>query len=211
MIEWERYLPEVMPSVSGCPQPIAITAIRNAAIELCMSAPVWREDIDPIYPVSGLAEYDIDTPDGSQAVVGELGQYQGSDFYPVPESEVAAISNITSDAGTPTHYNLSNPETVKLFPTPNDDAPTTGITLKLRLAPTRDAYEAPDWLYNQYADIIAYGAKKRLQEMNGRPWFDRVASMDNDRLFQGAIAGIRGKISRGHTNASQRVRQREFI
>jgi len=211
MIEWERYLPEVMPSVAGCPEAIAITAIRNAAIDFCRRAPVWRENIEDIYPKSGFPEYDIDTPSQSQANIGELGSYEGKDFHPTTAAEVSAIKDILHSTGTPTHYDLLDPETIRLSPIPDDGAPTTAITIKMRLIPTRESHEAPDFLFNQYADIIAYGAKSRLHEMTGRPWYDRTSATDNKRLFLGAIAGVRGQIHRGRTNGQQRAIYKEFI
>jgi hypothetical protein len=66
-VKLDDYLPFVLPSVKGCPDHVAIFAIRNAVIELCRRALVVDEYQAPIVAEDGLITYPYRLAPGQQA------------------------------------------------------------------------------------------------------------------------------------------------
>ncbi|MCK4826181.1 hypothetical protein KA005_61125, partial [bacterium] len=58
-VNFEDYLQEVLIEINGCPSKVATNAIRNAVIEFCQKARVWRETLDPINVKANTAVYDL--------------------------------------------------------------------------------------------------------------------------------------------------------
>ena len=58
-------LPDVLPSVPGCPQPLALQHIRDAAIRVCERTLAWRH-VQPTFALTpGVYEYAYNKPDNT--------------------------------------------------------------------------------------------------------------------------------------------------
>jgi hypothetical protein len=62
-------LPKVLPSVPGCPQPLAIQHIRDAAIRVCERTLAWRYTQPKFNLLPGVHEYVYDKPNDSEVHV----------------------------------------------------------------------------------------------------------------------------------------------
>ena len=65
----DALLPEVLPHVPGCSDPLAETAIRNSVIEFCQQSHAWQENLAPIVPEADVKEYDLNLPTGAALVL----------------------------------------------------------------------------------------------------------------------------------------------
>jgi len=108
--------------------------------------------------------------------------------------------------GVPTYYTQIEPNEVILVPCPDDNylgitppdpfnppdplAPPVIVRRQMRIIaavqPTVDAAEIDDSLFNYYGEAIAYGARARLVETAGQPYYDpQAAPMLWGRLYGG--------------------------
>ena len=64
---WELYLPEVLVDVPGCPDIVAVNAVRNAAIDFCEKSQVWQYDFTAkVSLVAAQAVYALTPPTGAR-------------------------------------------------------------------------------------------------------------------------------------------------
>jgi hypothetical protein len=71
-------LPKVLPSVPGCPQPLALQHIRDAAIRVCERTLAWRHVQPPFALTPGVHEYPYAKPEGSAVHVVFAAHVNGS-------------------------------------------------------------------------------------------------------------------------------------
>ena len=174
-VEWEQFLKEVLPDVKGCPVTIAENAIRNAVIDFCNQSRVWREDAAPISLVQGTSAYTIDVsavdPAGEAQIVTVHKVRLTDSNIPLPALPLQYADDFITQTAEqrPEWFYCKSPPQIVFGPAAPDAAYTTA-ELKVVLKPTRDATQAPDFIYNDWLEEIAHGAKYRLMAMEGRPW-----------------------------------------
>jgi len=209
-VNFEEYLPEVLVEVEGCPSKVAENAIRNAIIELCQKARVWRETLDPISTQANVGNYDLDLPSNSQMVTLLWGKHDGVNIQPVSEDDMDIVSgrwrieNWRSETGEVVCFFAPTQETVQLVRIPTE-ALAGGLVLGAALAPSRDAYEAPESIYNEYLEVIACGAKARLMDMSSRPWYNPQGAAMEGVKFQRGITAARQTEAKNHGQMSNKV------
>lgn len=172
---------EVLPELSGVPQPLALNAIRNAAIEFCERSRVWTEDAAAMDSVATQAVYNFVSPVTDTDVIGVMQAfYNGSEIFPKTSAQMAAL---LSDVGTtyvsaipwkdqtgvPKYYLIERPDQFTLAPFP-DESIVSAIKMKVILKPTRAATGMEQWIFDKYFMQIAAGTKARLCAMPGKPW-----------------------------------------
>ena len=65
MIPMDQLLPDLLSAAPGCPEPLAINAIRRASVLLC-EAGAWPHTIDPITLQPGVPDYTLPLPPESE-------------------------------------------------------------------------------------------------------------------------------------------------
>jgi hypothetical protein len=166
--QWNNFLQEVAPDVSGCPKSVMRNAVRNSAIEFCNESRAWRTQITDITTAIGTKTYSLTVPTDSEVIMVSRLLIVG-DVRPLPTLSNKHLNRykIATDNGRPNFYNSEIPGQVSFYPTP--DAIYTGEVFCV-LKPTKASLEGPDFLFNDWLDAIAAGAKARLMAMAGRPW-----------------------------------------
>lgn len=169
MKAWTLYLPSVLPDVNTCPQPIAVQAVRDTAIDFCTDSRIWQETQPAYYLTAGGVSYDLDADVDTRV--------QRIIEASIAGSEIAVLSVETCDrlypgwrfglAGTPEAVTQMQPDQFSVLPQPTS---TTAIVLSVVLVPTRDATEGPDFLFDEFYDVLCAGAKARLMLMKDKPW-----------------------------------------
>lgn len=71
-------LPKVSPFVPGCPQPLMVQAIRDAAIRICERTLMWRYAQTPVELLPGVHEYYYAKPSTADVHVVFAAQLNGS-------------------------------------------------------------------------------------------------------------------------------------
>lgn len=212
MAEWDDFLRDVLPSVPGCPKPVARRAVLDAAIEFCRLSRCWRRRGTPTAVVSGAPLYALDAKDGEEVAGVTRVLLDGRILEATSEMEMdAAHPAWTEEAGTPRGYLLEDARTMRLFPCPDDRAAGMLLTVDVALKPSRAAGECPDFLFEDHVKTVAHGALGQLLATPGKPWSNPGLAAYHQAQFGGGWSEARIRINKSNTNRSLRVRQRPFV
>ena len=83
MATFESLLPDVLPSVYGCSDAMAISALRSAAIDLCVKSEIYQQELDPVTTVAKIYEYDLEPPTGTVVEKILWVVYKGDKLEPI--------------------------------------------------------------------------------------------------------------------------------
>jgi len=212
---WEDYLPEVLIEADGCPEQVAINAVRNAAIEFCTMSESWRAELDPLNIAVDEAEYPLDIPSGSQVIILRWGRLIDANGG---KSKLTTTDEDMLDAsegrlvwrtltGTVEWIYMIDESTARIVRIP-ETAVTNGLIVGVTLAPTRDSYEGPDYLYNKWVEEIAHGAKMRLLNMKTRDWYNAPAAAQCKTAFYRGVNRAKIRASRNSTKGRRQAAMR---
>lgn len=203
-IDWEDYLPEVLPDVPGCPDRVAIDAILQSAIEFCNQARTWRQQLTDLVTAQSTATYDIEVegllPADSEPLA--IHKLQHNDFsrpLATISKQQLDIYRLTDTEEKPYYFNNDEPKVVRLYPTP-DAAYTMFIWAILK--PTKASTSGPDFLYNDWLEPIAHGAKARLCAQAARPWGNKSMVRFHRSEFIGGYVEARIRDTKSNVQSS---------
>jgi hypothetical protein len=206
---WDAYLPEVMLDVPGCPDSVAINAVKQAAIEFCNQSRIWREQLTDLSTAQGTPDYSLVGLVPADSEVLAVHKVQHDDLSK-PLSTIAKQHldryRLTSTEEKPYYFNGDDPMTLRLYPTP--DAVYT-LLVWASLKPTRASTEGPEFLYNNWLEPIAHGAKARLKAMS-RPWADKNMIKFHRREFINGWVEARIRDSKSHIQSGTAAVPRPF-
>jgi hypothetical protein len=163
MTDLEDFLPKILPFAPGCPEPTAFEHLRNAAQDFCEETRLWRFDDTFTF---GDDPNIVCAPQGSVIHEFERCDYNGykleprsldwlDDHYPDWRSDTNA------EPGDPVWFTQICLDTVRLVPAPSlvdPDNPPGTVHVWLRLKPSDDCDQLPDFLASQYSNLISWGA-----------------------------------------------------
>jgi hypothetical protein len=202
---WDVYLPDVLLEATGCPTPLAIQAVRAAAIDLCQERSVWQETLALIDLVAANPLATIAVPAGSEvATILDVRFYPVGQIVGVPLAGPADEMTLntlrpgwkdeanTGTVNSPEVCAYPSPLSLRIIPTPIVNQ-TGAIAVTAALRPTRASADGPDSLYTDYLEAICTGALAKLLAIGNKPWTDIPAAVYKSSLFRRlkARAGIR--------------------
>jgi len=199
-------LPEVRPSVSGCPEPVMINAIRNAAIKLCELSFFWETQVDPLVMLAGIAEYEIDQPMGQRIIrinkaIGSRGVLAFR-----TEADMDAVNPLWRDrsgdgVSAPV---MVNPRLIRMYPVPLSGGEQIDLRAIVKPSPISDVIE--DYVYDDFYTGIAAGAIASLCAMPGKEWtnFDLVAYYK--KIFNDDVFTAKARVAKGYSGALSHIR-----
>ncbi len=186
--EYKEFLPRVMPEVIGCPVPVVLQAIRDAVREFCEKTWIWQEVVNCTITEDD-RELVLDIPAGSRLV---------SVRYLLEDGREEAV---------PDNLFIRTDDFEFEFEAEKDRAMQARVCLK----PQETSTNCPDWIFNDHAESVAYGAKARLMYDKRKAWGDPQLATLNHQLFRKAIAGERIRLHQGYSTNNSRVRPRRFV
>ena len=204
----DAFLTSVRPWAPGVPDPTAYKAIRNAAIEFCERTRLWKYEDDYDVTVED-CNGGIFTPSGSQLHDIEAVLFNGHELEPRATRDLDRLEKgwRTGELGSglPKYYTQIDPNTLRIVP-----AMEGHLYLCLRLKPSQDATDVPDFLAGEYREVIAWGALGRLLTIPGQSYSNPdlgtfYAAKFSDKLDRLSIKGVTGQ-----QNAPKRTRARFF-
>ena len=215
MKTYEAFFPDVLPDVPGCPADVATRAIRNTVIEFCEKSLIHQVTQDTISLRANFSDYDLDAPTGFRVHKVMKAWFQGSELAPVapddivtPEAYNTSVGGFTPSKSQPTGYTQKDTGTVSFLPIPNQDYPRS-ITMRVALVPLRDSTKFDDFLYEQWGEYIACGAKARLMLTPGKPYTNQDAAAVNQARYMTALNDARQRAIRGNVRSDLSVKMRK--
>jgi hypothetical protein len=205
--------PEVLPECPGCPGPLAVREIRNAAILFCERSTYWRADHAAITTVTGESapgEYTLTIPAGAQ-IVSVVPPIMHNDL-PVYQKSKAWLDENVADWAAQTgqqanYYRMLSPVIVRLVPYPTT-AQNNALKVRMALKPARTATTLDDTTFEEWFLAIAAGAKAALMAMKEKQWSNATESLRQATMFEDAVVAARSKAISEYQNQTVDRRQR---
>lgn len=203
------FLPEVMPSVAGCPVPLIINAVRNAAIEFLKDTGLSEQAVS-IPLTAGLASYVIPVAAGTVAQSFVRGVVDGA--YSVTATNPVSLHDNNADwrneAGNVPNRAFIEGGLLTVTPIPSAEGAT--LSAVFTTAPARAAIEVDDFLLEDWIEGIASGALSRLMALPGYPWANPELVAYHKGKFETAKSEARVFKMKGGTDSSIAVTPRRF-
>lgn len=220
MVTLDRFFPYVQPLVPGCPEPLMVQALRNAAISFCSRTDLIQRIFTPDV-VAGQNAFAIDVPNDMQIGRVLAMSYKNHRLLPSTPDDTysalairgTAIGDAQPHTGSPRVYFQTTPDSGTFYVYPIPDAPAAlaaGITLRVSFVPDQDAETVDDTLFTSYCEGIANGALGRLLLMPGQTFSNANASKVFHDKFESAVTIARRDKEMGYTSGSQRIAPRPF-
>jgi len=207
------FLPEVMQYVPDVPEFVALNSLRNAAIEFCEKTRVLQANVAPIPLVVNKSSYIVQTPPDLKFV--DIVEAYSDERLLIPKSseELAKIyryTNWQSAEGTPAYVTRITYPEIQVVPYPV--LPTTEVlNIRASFAPTRDAEDVPQTLYEEFVEQISYGARGRLYGTPQQAYTDKGMAREYLMMFRSAINEVRTRVNRGLTRSAGAIEFQRII
>lgn len=200
--------PMILPFVRDCSQPAAIVAARFASIEFYKETLWQQEQLEPVDLIAGQAIYELEVPPNTMPAKVMRVEIVGDQrlIEPKTKDELDQLygANWTTAVGAPRYYTQFEPTEICLYPAPATDAPQA-MRLLVATQPTPDAEEIDDSVFNYFAEGLAYGARARLVETAGQPYYDPNSAPLLWGRFYGMVSRAKGRRMLEHTRTFQVV------
>jgi hypothetical protein len=212
-IPYDAFLPEVLPYVPGCPEFVAINAIRNAAIAFCEKTNYVQMDSDPVTGVINVPTYEIDVPADTRFLDVMNAWYNNVLLIPKSDDELARIYR-TLDwrtlSSNPIYITRLVEPIVQLVPFPNSTI-LGALTMRISLAPTRSSTGCQKRLWEHYIETIGCGARARLYATPGQPYGDPKMAAEYDLMFRRKCGDARRKVEKGLGRADAKIQFQGWV
>lgn len=158
MTDLEDFLPKILPFAPGCPEPTAFEHLLNAARDFCEETKLWR--FDDTFQLGDDPNI-VCTPQGAVIHQFERCDYNGRKIDPksldwLDDHYPRWRSDDETWEGEPQWFTQVCPDTVRVVPAPCETG--GGIHVWLRLKPSEDADQLPDFLFKQHGTLLSWGA-----------------------------------------------------
>jgi hypothetical protein len=209
MIGVDALFPRVLPYVVGCSEPMASQAILDSAIRFCDKTDVIREPLDAFPTVSGLASYDIETPNRQMRVGRILSVTVDNDkIFGVFEEDADNLSEIE---GKPTaFYTRRTESTLALWLNPIPDN-RYSVVINASFTPEINATSLPDDLVNRWYEGVVAGAISQLASLPNMPFSNPALAAQKEMEHLKACGDARRESYYGRIRGGSRIKPRPFI
>lgn len=183
----DSLLPKVDIWAPGCPEPLALDALRNAGIEFCRRTRMWRDS----------DSFVVSTPDCegvctlSDAQIFEIETVRWDNSYPLTPKTPAWLNEHypgwrqdTEGVSAPKYVTQLTPGTVTVYP-----RATGSLFLGLILEPSQDATTFPDFMVDSHADALAQAAAGMVLVVPDADW-------SNPNLGAALVQGWQSRLDR---------------
>jgi len=215
---WEDFLSEVLPYVENCPNIIAKSHIKNAAIEFCQRTALWKSELSAFDITLDIHTYALNTKvDPEEEVISSI------DYAFITEEHGETHLNVTTEdamkanvklwrtiTGTkPSAIMMLDTENCRLYPIPEETI-ANSLIVGLILKPAKSAAGIPNWIFEQYYEVISHGAKARLMGMKGRNWYSPEEGVDEQSDFDIGVRDATIRTNKGNSRQNMQVQMRPF-
>jgi len=207
---------KVSASVPGCPYPLVVQYIRDAAIRVCERALVWRYEQPAFNLTPGVYQYSFNKPDDTQvqAVMSAtlndspleiLTLDDARNLYPAWPILSTTPTAIEENGTEP--RSLAQVDTYRYVVLPAPDAAKTySLRMIYALKPSRSADEMDESVFDEYELPIMHYALQTLLVMSKTEWSDRELATYHAKQFIFTLNEARAQANLGVFRGSLSVR-----
>ena len=205
---------KVSASVPGCPYPLVVQHIRDAAIRVCERALVWRYEQPAFSLVPGVYQYSFAKPDATQvhtvfhATINDapleiLTLDDARVVYPAWPITLTGPA-ITAEGSEP--MSVAQVDTYRYVVLPAPDSGAYSLRMIYALKPSRDADEMDQDVFDEYETVIMHHALQTLLVMPKVEWADRELATYHAKQFMFTLNEARAQANLGVFRGSLSVR-----
>lgn len=201
----EELFPRIMPRAKNCPEPVAASGIRIAAIEFCERTRLWRSS-----DTFSITETDCNimaVPYGAVLYEIESARFNGLPLEPVSlswlEDEIYEWRTKTATVGN--WITQTEPDTLRVIP-----ACSGQVDLSLILKPSNEADALPDFMVNAHARALADGALAEILTIPGQPFYNPDLAMFHSNRFRAELDRLFTSTIKGQQRAPVRTKPQYF-
>lgn len=211
---YDLFLPEVLPFAHGCSDMVATHAVKNAAIEFCEKTDWWLYELDPIYAVVGVQDYDLDDlPEQTTIVRLVQAAYDGRQMDQMSTDQLRARFGLTWRSlapGLPRWCVQVMQDQVSLVPAPAAGS-TAKLTVMISLRPSRDSVVCDSSILERWAEVVGQGALARLCSSAGQPFSNAGAAATYRARFNVGCNEAKRERMRGLGTAGDSIQMPRFV
>lgn len=233
LVELEAFFPTIEPELPRCPTPVIEDRIRDAIIESCERANIWRWGHPEIPLIAGVQSYTLLTPTVDTLIHSILGVKVGGrnisgcndaythEVYAGPDADFEVgnrgcirLSAMPTKSSSPIRSQIPPPAMpVEQYNAwlAAENRPDTGIELLVSIKPSRTTLEVSAVLVRDYYNLICTGALAKALMMLNRPWSNPEMGKEKEKKYEFALAKAKQAIDRGFRTSSQRIKPRKFV
>ncbi|WP_276200272.1 hypothetical protein [Chelatococcus sp. XZ-Ab1] len=207
MVDIEELLPEVLTRAPSAPHLEALAKIREAAKTLCRRAKLWREE-DELVVVSPECEA-LYASQNARIHRIEWAEMLG---YPLTFRDVGWLDmndprwrDYTADSERPRFITQLQPNVITVVP-----KATGALKLRTVLVPSRNALMLPDFLVEDYGEVIGTGAAGLVLSVPNPEVYNPDLAGALLTQFDAEVSRIAASAARPQMNAPRRTRARFF-
>lgn len=198
MTDLEEFLTKVLPFAPGCPEPTAFEHIRNAAMEFCEETKLWRfedtfevgDDPNVVCVPQGAVIHEIERCDFNGKRLEPVGIGWLDEHHPDWRSDEFRLD------GVPRYFTQVCPDTVRVVPHQHGR-----LKVWLRLKPSEEADQLPDFIAAQHRNLIGWGALAGILMLPNQTFSDP----NRATYFQGKFDQGIGRKSKLQATGQQRA------
>ena len=197
-------------SAPGCPQPVMITYIRDAAIEVCERTLAWRYEQPDIRLTPGVIDYSFEPLTSTEVHAILTASSNDTRITPITLEHLHSIfpsypDADTDDRGTPQYFTHVDPDTFYIGPPPNADT-TYDVKMFVALKPLRDSTGMDKSIMDDLETVIMHAALQALLVLPEQPWSDRELAAYHAKQYVFKGAERRARVNLGTGRATLAVR-----
>lgn len=191
------FVPEVLAlGPYSAPQAAAELAVSRTAIDLCTRAAVWTYNAQ-FSLQDQVSDYPLITPDYSRLISVRWVDVFSRRYKP-------GLSFLHCQCGS-FFISVPNPRTLVISPPPAVYCDTP-LTVQFHLAPTTDADQLPDVLWDEYIETIANGAASRLMQQPKQEYTNQGLANRLFNLYNAGVTRAKNRVTLDHTDGPLMMR-----
>lgn len=165
--EYATFLEYIIPHVPGVPEALAKRCVRDVVIDFCDETKLYEAVLDGTLVKAGIIEVPLELPNGTK---------------------LAGVSKLTLSNGEvlePMSQYIIKQDTIELVrPLSQDNVITATVALK----PSRQSINCPSFIFEDWAEVIGYGAQAMLFNMANEEWQNPRAATAAYSLYRNGVA-----------------------
>lgn len=205
MKKWADFYDYLLPDVPGCPLGMADLQLRLAAREFCDKTLVWVEWLDDVTTVADVLEYDFDLTPQQEVIQLQRATIDDKHLPVLSERDIPSNWRVSASMDR-SIFTLDK----KVFYVVPAQSAGLAVATQCALKPSQAAIGVEDFIYEQYADVIAAGAKAKLMLSPKKPYTDGTLAAFHGGKFDSKCSEIAWQVAKSHGNAPRRNRSHYF-
>lgn len=209
MIPLSAFFPRLLPSVIGCPEPLAQQALLDSAIEFCGRSLAVTTTLDAVTLRAGNGSFEVETPTGTTIAQVLNLWFDGREIESSPYTEATYGS---TDSGEPRYFygqDIDEVFNITLLPAP-DRTVRSGVIVRAALKPTRSATTVHNILFERYAPAIVDGAMAILMSIPDQSYSNESKAQIMATRARFGANNARTDALHGRVQSSMSVNMRAF-